>query len=79
MKTQIYQTIKNLIILFIKPQFSIKCNQAFTSLYTSTSNIYFNLSLNPNIPVTCIISDAFISSPKYLIILDVHLQRFLCI
>ncbi len=47
-KTKIYQTIKGLIILFIKLQFSIKRNQAFRLLRTSTSNIYLNLSLNPN-------------------------------
>ncbi len=36
-KTKICQTIKGLIILFIKLQFSIRCNQAFRSLRTSTS------------------------------------------
>ena len=36
-KTKIYQTIKDLIILFIKLQFSIRCNQTFKPLYTSTS------------------------------------------
>ncbi len=51
-KTKIYWTIKGLIILFIKLQFSIRCNQAFKPLRTSTCNIYLNiylyLSLNPN-------------------------------
>ncbi len=48
-KTKIYRTIKGLIILFIKLQFSIKCNQAFRPLRISTSkhlpqplNIYLN-------------------------------------
>ncbi len=36
-KTKIYQTIKGLIILFIKLQFSIRCNQTFKPLRTSTS------------------------------------------
>ena len=36
MKTKIYQTIKGLIILFIKLQFSIRYNQAFRLLHTST-------------------------------------------
>ena len=79
MKTKIYQTIKSLNILFIKLQFSIRCNQAFRPLRTSTSNIYLNLSLNPNGLVACIIPDAFISSPIRLMIPDVHLQRSLCI
>ncbi len=35
-KTKIYQTIKGLIILFIKLQFSIRCNQAFKLLRTTT-------------------------------------------
>ncbi len=65
-KTKIYQTIKGLIILFIKFQFSIKCNQAFRPLHTSTSNIYLNLSLNPNGLVTYIIPDAFVSSSMHL-------------
>ncbi len=47
-KTKIYRTIKDLIILFIKLQFSIRYNQAFRPLRTSTSNIDLNLSLNPN-------------------------------
>ena len=79
MKTKIYQTIKGLIILFIKLQFSIRCNQVFRSLHTSTFNIYLNFSLNLNGLVTCIISNAFVSSPIRLMIPDVHLQRFLCI
>ncbi len=64
-KTKIYQTIKGLIILFIKLQFSIRCNQAFRPLRTSASKhlsqpqiIYLNLSLNLQWPtglVTCII------------------------
>ncbi len=36
-KTKIYQTIKGLIILFIKLQYSIKYNRAFRQLRTSTS------------------------------------------
>ena len=40
-KTKIYQTIKRLIILLIKLQFFIRCNQTFkllrTSISTSTS------------------------------------------
>ena len=36
-KTKIYLTIKGLIILFIKFQFSIRCNQVFRLLHTSTS------------------------------------------
>ncbi len=35
-KTKIYQTIKGLIILFIKLQFSIRYNQAWRPLRTST-------------------------------------------
>ena len=46
MKTKIYWTIKGLIILFIKFQFSVKCNQAFKLLHISTSNNYLNLNLN---------------------------------
>ena len=37
MKTKIDQTIKGLIILFIKLQFSIRCNQAFRPLHISNS------------------------------------------
>ncbi len=36
-KIKIYQIIKGLIILFIKLQFSIRYNQAFRLLRTSTS------------------------------------------
>ncbi len=72
-KTKIYQTIKDLIILFVKLHFSIRCNQAFRLLRTPTSNIYPNLSLNPNGLITCIIPDAFVLSPIYLMIPDVHL------
>ena len=78
-KIKIYQTIKDLIILFIKLQFSIRYNQALRSLCISTSNIYLNLNLNPKGLVMCIILDAFVSSLIYLMILDVHLQRSLCI
>ncbi len=60
--TKIYRTIEGLIILFIKLQFSIRCNQAFRPLRTLTSNIYLNLNLNlslnsqrPTGLVTCII------------------------
>ncbi len=52
MKTKIYQTIKGLIILFIKLQFFNQVQQAFKLLYTSISNIDLNLSLNPNDFVT---------------------------
>ncbi len=76
-KTKIFRTIKGLIILFIKIQFSLKCNQAFRPFRTSISNIYLKLSLNPNGFVTCIISNAFVSSPIYLMILDIYLQRSL--
>ena len=79
MKTKIYWTIKGLIILFIKFRFFIRCNQAFKLLHTSISNIYLNLSLNPNGFITYIISDTFVSSPIYCMIPDMHLQRFLCI
>ncbi len=64
-KTQIYQTIEGLIILFIKLQFSIRCNQAFGPIaylnlqhLTQPQIIYLNLSLNSQRPtglVTCII------------------------
>ncbi len=40
--------MKDLIILFIKLQFSIRYNQAFRPLCTSILNIYLNLNLNPN-------------------------------
>ncbi len=76
-KTKIYQTIKGLIVLFIKLQFSIRCNQAFRPLRTSTSNIYLNLNLNLNGFIICIIPSAFVSSPIYFIIPDVHLQKSL--
>ena len=79
MKTKIYQTIKGLIILFIKLQFSIRYNQAFKPLRTLTSNIYLNLSLNSNGFVSCIIPNVFILSLIHFMILDVYLQRFLCI
>ena len=79
MKTKIYQTIKGLIILFIKLQSSIKCNQTFKLLRISTFNIYLNFSLNPNDLITWIISNIFVSSPICLMILDVYLQKFLCI
>ncbi len=56
-KTKIYRTIKGLIILFIKLQFSVRCNRAFGPLYTSTSKhlpqpqiIYLNLNLNSQWP-----------------------------
>ena len=73
MKTKIYQTIKRLIILFIKLQFFTRCNELFRSLRTLTSNIYLNLSLNPNGLVTCIILDAFVSFPISLIIPNINL------
>ncbi len=71
-KTKIYRTIKGLIILFIKLQFSISCNQDFRPLHTSTSNIYLKLRLNPNSFVTYIIPDAFISSSIRPMSSDVH-------
>ncbi len=74
-KTKIYRTIKGLIILFIKLQFFIRCNQAFRPLRTSTSNIYFNLSLNPNGLVTCIIPNTFISSPIYIMCPDGYITE----
>ena len=77
MKTKIYQTIKGLNILFIKPLFSIRCNQAFRPLHTSTSSIYLIFSLNPNSLVTYIIPDIFVSFPIWLMISDLHLQKSL--
>ncbi len=75
-KTKIYQTIKDLIILFIKFQFSIRCNLAFRPLHTSTFNvylnIYLNLSFNPNDFVTCIIPNIFESSLIRLMTPDVY-------
>ena len=56
-KTKIYQTIKGLIILFIKLQFSHQMEQAFRPLCISTSN--FNLNFN-NL-VICIISNKSLS------------------
>ncbi len=78
-KTKIYQTIKGLIILFIKLQFSNQVQQAFRPLRTSTSNIYLNVSLNPNDLITYIIPNTFVSSPIHLIIPNVHQQKFLFI
>ncbi len=72
-KTKIYWTIKGLIILFIKLQFSIRYNQAFGHYVPQTPNIYLNLSLNLNGFITCIISNAFVSSLIYLMIPNVHL------
>ena len=83
-KTKIYQTIKGLIILFIKPQFFIRYNQAFRLLRISTSKylpqsqiIYLNLSFNSYNFITCIIPNIFVSSLIYLMIPDMHLQRSL--
>ncbi len=67
------------MILFIKLEFSIRCNSAFRLLCTSNSNIYFNLNLNPNRLVTCIILNAFVSSLIRLMIPDIYQQRSLCI
>ncbi len=64
-KTKIYQIIKGLIILFIKLQFSIRYNQAFRPLHTSTSNIYLNFSLNLNGLVICIIYIRIISNTSH--------------
>ncbi len=79
MKTKIYQTIKGLIILFIKLQFSNQVQQAFRLLRISTSNIDLNLSLNSNGLIICIIPDAFVSSLIHFMILDVCQQRSLYI
>ncbi len=74
-KTKIYWTIKGLIILFIKLQFSIRYNQAFRPLRTS---IFKHLpqpqpqSQQSDGLVTCIIPDAFVSSLIRLMILYVH-------
>ncbi len=64
-KTKIYRTIKGLIILFIKLQFSIRCNQAFRSLRTSTFNIYLNIYFNLNGLVICIICICIIFNTPY--------------
>ncbi len=72
MKTKIYQTIKGLIILFIKLQFSNQIQQAFRPLSISNSNIDLNLNLNPNGLVTYIISDVFISSPIRIMISNIY-------
>ncbi len=80
-KTRIYQTIKSLIILFIKLQFSIKCNQAFKLLHISMTNIFLNLNLNPNGLITYIIPNIFVSSwyiciiPICLMIPDIYLAE----
>ncbi len=65
-KTKIYQTIKGLIILFIKFQFYNQIQQAFWSLRTSNSNLDLKLSLNSNSFIICIISDTFVLFPIYL-------------
>ncbi len=70
-KTKLYRTIKGLIILFIKLQFSIRYNQAFRLL--RTSNTYLKLSLNPNGFVTYIIPNTFISSSICLMTPDIHI------
>ena len=82
MKAKIYRTIKGLIILFIKLQFSNQVQQAFKPLHTSTFNLDLNLSLNPNGLVTCIIPDTFVSSPIRLVHdsrPSLHQQTSLCI
>ncbi len=82
-KTKIYQTIKGLIILFIKLQFSIRWNQTSKLLHTSTSKYLLQhlpqhllqpqpQSQRPDGLITCIISDKFVSSPIRLMIPDVH-------
>ena len=48
MKTKICQTIKGLITLFIKLQFSNQVQQAFKPLRISSSNLDLNLSFNVN-------------------------------
>ena len=82
MKTKIYQTIKSLIILFIKLQFSNQLQQGFRLLHTLTSNLDLNLSLKPNGVVTCIIPNTFILSPICLVHNSrpsLHQQKFLYI
>ncbi len=79
MKTKIYQTIKGLIILFIKLQFFNQVPQAFRSLYISTFNLDLNLSLNLNDFINCMIPNTFVLSPIRLMILNVHHQKFLYI
>ncbi len=74
-KTKIYQTIKGLIILIINLQFSIRCNQAFRPLRTSTFNVYLNIYLYLNCLVTCIISDAFVSSSICLMTPNIHIAE----
>ncbi len=79
-KTKIYWTIKGLIILFIKLQFSIRYSQASKPLHISNSKYLpqpqpqsqWLDGLN-----TYIIADAFVLSPIRLMISDIHLQRFL--
>ncbi len=74
-KTKIYQTIKGLIILFIKLQFSIRCNQTFKLLRTLTSKHLPQLqpqSQQPDSLVTYIIPNTFILSPICLMTPDVH-------
>ncbi len=72
MKTKIYQTIKGLIILFIKLQFSNQLQQAFILFRISKSNLDLNLSLNSDGFVTYIILDAFVSSWIHLITPDLY-------
>ncbi len=75
-KIKIYQTIKGLIILFIKFQFSIRYNQVFRPLCISTSNvylnIYLNLRLNPNDLIIYIIPNTFLWSLIRLMTPDIH-------
>ncbi len=83
-KTKIYQIIKGLIILFIKLQFSIRCNQAFRLLRISTSNIDLNLNLNPNDLMAlslassryiCIIPIRLMTPDIYTIEVSIHLIK----
>ncbi len=77
-KTKIYQTIEGLIILFIKLQFSIGCNQAFRPLRTSISKHLPQpqpRSQWPNGLVTCIIPNTFVSSLIRLMIPDVRIAE----
>ncbi len=82
-KTNIYQTIKGLIILFIKLQFSIRCNQAFghciPQLPTSTST---SISNSASIPMASSLASFLMHSyhSQYTAWLQTYIQqRSLCI
>ncbi len=77
-KTKIYQTIEGLIILFIKLQFSIRCNQAFRPLCILISKYLPQFQPQSQWPdglVTCIISDVFVLFSIHLMISDVHIAE----